>query len=156
MKPKLCKDCEVPLRVLNRPRCYKCTLEKAKLRRKKKREKKAQTPTAQKKVMDKLWRSKCIEYYGDACQICGDRTRTNLHHIIGRRNLAVRWYVPNGVPLCSKHHVYDIKSAHQDPVWFRDQMIQYRGVGWEKDLREQSNEIFDKDYGGVKNYLEAL
>jgi hypothetical protein len=94
---------------------------------------------------DKLWREMVIETYGERCTICG-KTGVNIHHIVGRANRSTRWYVPNGVPLCAGCHTFKSLSAHQHPLWFRNEMVLLRGVEWEKDLIKKSNEIWNKQY----------
>jgi len=107
------------------------------------KERKYNSPTKIKERKDQQWRKEVKDLYGDRCVICGSKERTNIHHYIGRRNLAVRWYPPNGVPLCPSHHVYGIQSAHQNPLWFQDKMIVLRGQYWLDDLRNQSNKPYD-------------
>lgn len=101
---------------------------------------------------DKLWREVVIAYYGDRCVICGS-TQINIHHIVSRSNKATRWEYINGVPLCTGHHVFGKQSAHQHPLWFRQEMVRLRGVEWEKELIKKSNEIWDKN---IEKVLENL
>ena len=62
---------------------------------------------------------------------------------MGRRNFSTRWYIPNGVVLCSKHHTFDSEfSAHQNPVAFAQWVIKYRGQTWWDDIMKQKNEIW--------------
>lgn len=105
------------------------------------------------KRLDKLWREKALEFWGDTCEIC-DKPNPNVHHYIGRRNRAVRWYIPNSVPLCPLHHVFGTQSAHQDPEWFRTIMLNIRGEKWLRELVKESNKISKKSYEEVLKYLE--
>lgn len=69
---------------------------------------------------DKLW-SEIILLKGK-CEVCG-KTANNPHHIIGRKNLTLRWDLRNGCLLCFTHHTGGNMSAHNDPIWFRDWLI---------------------------------
>ena len=109
-------------------------------------------PKRLKLLCDKLWREEVIKLYGAKCVICGD-DKINIHHIVGRRNKSTRWYRGNGVPLCAGHHTFFEVSAHQHPLWFRNEMIRSRGEDWERDLNAESNKIWSKDFNKVKQYL---
>lgn len=64
---------------------------------------------------------------GGKCEVCDKKEYVNTHHVVGRRNLMLRWDVRNGVALCPLHHVFGKESAHQNPVWFQDVwMIDHR------------------------------
>jgi len=153
-KKKLCKDCGKIQTTTTR--CYKCTLERKKAKNKKKREKKASKPKAMRKKCDVLWVQKAKEYYGEDCNLCGKTEYVQVHHYIGRRNLATRWMKENAIPLCSGCHTMNTWSAHSNPEWFRTQMLEIRGADWLKKVVKQSNIVFDKNYDRVKNYLESL
>ena len=62
----------------------------------------------------------------------------NAHHIIGRSNFNVRWDVDNGVAVCVKHHVFSIWSAHQNPFWFLQKILDIRGKVWYDKLNEKA------------------
>ena len=92
---------------------------------------------------DKLWREKVLENANYECEVCGTTTNLNCHHIIGRRNYSTRWYVPNGVVLCAKHHTFDSDfSAHQNPIDFSFWVHKKRGMKWWKDVLNQKNKIW--------------
>ena len=71
-----------------------------------------------KKKADKLW-SLIIRAKGK-CEVCGETQYLNPHHVIGRRNHAVRFLLRNGVCLCSGCHTFRTRSAHNDPQWFME------------------------------------
>jgi hypothetical protein len=74
--------------------------------------------TSEKNKLDKLWKE-TIHTRDKFCQVCGQtKSRLNAHHIIGRRNLNLRWELQNGILLCAGDHTLRTKSAHQDPLWF--------------------------------------
>lgn len=106
------------------------------------------------KKLDKIW-SLAIRSKGK-CEICnkkGDECQLHPHHYVGRKNRATRWYLPNGICLCATHHTMGTKSAHQDPEWFREKIIEKRGEAWLKDIIKKSNEISKETYQSVLNYL---
>ena len=71
-----------------------------------------------KKKADKLW-SQIIRAKGK-CEVCGETRYLNPHHVIGKRNHAVRFDLRNGACLCSGCHTFRVKSAHNDPQWFME------------------------------------
>lgn len=105
--------------------------------------------------LDKLWRQAVKDHYGEGCLICNKKEGLNIHHYIGRRNRATRWYIPNGCSLCPYHHTFSIWSAHQNPEWFRKEMLDRRGTKWMKELERQSNKIFKGTYQDVLDHLEG-
>jgi hypothetical protein len=157
-------------RMKGKHKCYDCislqirlkqkeqrAKEKAReiVRRAKKKIKRESNPRRWKNKLDKLWREKVIEMWGDKCVICSS-LQINIHHIIGRRNLATRWSVNNGVPLCALHHTFGIQSAHQHPVWFLDEIVNRRGFQWLKDLQDEGNLTFNKNYEEVFEKLSTV
>lgn len=76
------------------------------------------TPRAKlKRKADALW-SQAIRSAG-ACAKCGATDKQlHAHHLIGRRVLATRWRLENGICLCAGCHVYALDSAHINPVAF--------------------------------------
>lgn len=110
------------------------------------------------KKLDKLWKEKLFEDMDFKCELTGlqkGQIQLHPHHYIGRRNRATRWYLPNGVCLSASKHTMSIWSAHQNPEWFRSQMLDLRGQKWLNDLQNQSNKVFKGTYDQVKDYLEG-
>lgn len=71
--------------------------------------------------LDKEW-SLYVRNRDKVCQKCGSTSKTlAAHHAFGRRHLATRWDVFNGISLCFACH---INWAHRDPSgfseWFRE------------------------------------
>ena len=111
---------------------------------------------------DDMWKK--IIYQKTYCEVCGKPPPTkedgskgnhNPHHVIGRDNHAVRWDIRNGCLLCSGCHTMNNGSAHKDPqdfmIWFES----HRPDDY-KYLLKQKNEIWDKDYDKVLEYLEEV
>ena len=101
---------------------------------------------------DDLWR--WIIKSGGNCEICGKPTR-DPHHVVGKKNLALRWDIRNGVRLCFQHHTGGKLSAHNDPIWFMDWFLRARPDDY-KYLLKKKNEVWDKDYEKVLEYLEKI
>ena len=105
--------------------------------------------------LDKLWGQKIHER--GRCEIC-DSTRTlQAHHIYGRRNGAVRWYVPNGCLLCAGCHKFSQLSAHESPLWFAEKILELRGQAWLDDLKARRNgsgKFTDADFERLKQEIE--
>jgi len=114
------------------------------------------------KKLDALWSAHVKAEAGYKCELCGknaNECQLHGHHFIGRRNRATRWFLPNGIALCASHHTLSIWSAHENPEWFRSQMLDIRGMKWLKELITQSNKIFKgtmkevlEHYAGKKDY----
>lgn len=103
------------------------------------------------KQLDVLWakavklrannRCEVVMSDGKRCVNMGGKGKgkgLNAHHIIGRSNFNVRWDVENGVALCVKHHVFSIWSAHKNPFWFLQKMLDKRGLVWYTKLQERA------------------
>lgn len=109
------------------------------------------------KRMDTLWSQRVKEDAGNKCEVCGrpkGAVQLHSHHFIGRRNRSLRWWLPNGVCLCAEHHKLSLWSAHENPEWFREQMLDIRGAKWVKDLRRRERGIFKGVCSKVKDYLD--
>lgn len=101
------------------------------------------------KHLDTLWAKAVKLIAHNQCEIVTDKRCPNIggegkghglnaHHIIGRSNLNVRWDVCNGVMLCVKHHVFSMWSAHKNPFWFLQKMINLRGGMWYDKLQKKA------------------
>lgn len=91
------------------------------------------------------------------CEICKTTTKQlHAHHITGRRNFSTRWLVDNGILLCASCHQFGSKSAHNDPLWFREQLIKLKGEKFIDELIRKSNQIYNKDYEATYNYLNTF
>lgn len=80
-----------------------------------------------KKKLDTAWSSVVKLQAGNKCEVCGlKHDRLNAHHIVGRRNMRLRYELFNGVSLCPGCHTFRTKSAHQDPEWFHEWLEENR------------------------------
>lgn len=100
---------------------------------------------------DDLWRE--IGRTG-ICEVCGKPARDN-HHFIGRKNYTLRWDLRNKVELCFTDHTGGSQSAHNDPLWFIDWFKNHRPDDY-KYLLKKKNEIWDKNYNKVLEYLNRV
>lgn len=113
------------------------------------------------KDLDKLFSKKVKEEAGEKCEITGneedynDECQLHPHHFVGRRNRATRWYLPNGILLSASKHKLSLWSAHENPEWFRGQMLDIRGKKWLDDVIKQSNKVFKGNYETVLKYLNG-
>lgn len=85
-----------------------------------------------KKKLDTLW-SQIIRSKG-SCEVCGKTENLNAHHLIGRRDLSLRWELMNGVCLCAGCHTFKLRSAHQDPIWFHQWLLENKGQDYLDEL----------------------
>jgi len=104
--------------------------------------------------LDKLWSHYVRQRTTDTCERCG-KPGNNPHHIIGRRNLSVRWDVENGINLCSGCHTLRTDSAHQSPGFFHEWIIAKRGQQWWEDLKTRSIIVSRQVQETNKMLLEA-
>lgn len=80
------------------------------------------------KKLDIAWSRVVKLQAGNKCEICGlKHDKLNSHHIVGRRNLRLRWELYNGVCLCPGCHTFRTNSAHQNPIWFDKWLKENRG-----------------------------
>lgn len=99
--------------------------------------------------LDRLWSQ--ITREKKYCEICG-KAGNNPHHIIGRRNLNLRWDLRNACLLCSGCHTLNRNSAHQNPIWFMDWLKQNRPEDL-KYLKEKQKES-PRPYS-IEDYLKT-
>ena len=65
--------------------------------------------------MDTLFRSAVIKIHGRVCAICGQyHSNAQVHHIIKRRCLFLRWDVRNGAVVCPACHTSDVHGHGYD------------------------------------------
>lgn len=111
-----------------------------------------------KRAFDKKSRDKALEVYGQKCEICGTTDHLNVHHVIRRRNFSVRWYVPNLIVLCVKHHMFGSElSAHGNSVAFAKWILEKRGNEWWEQLSKQSQQTisWQKSIDKIRSYLDG-
>lgn len=105
--------------------------------------------------LDALWATKVKDRDGNVCVYCGKTTYLNAHHIFSRSNKSTRWYLPNGITLCSGHHVLSSKfSAHKTPLEFIDFLTETKGDDFIDNLRRKANSVNNKTNEEWLEYLE--
>lgn len=124
--------------------------------------------------LDNLWSKRVKEEVDYVCEVCfynemndafevdpkfhrTDEDHLSSHHFYGRRNRSTRWFVPNGVCLCSYHHTDGIWSSHRNPAWFQNKMVKIRGNEWLEDLIQRASIIFkwQEHLLEIKAYLKG-
>jgi len=92
-----------------------------------------------KRRLDKLY-SEIIRKRGICarCRKGAERVTLQTAHIISRRNLAVRWDLNNGIPLCYSCHFF---WAHKEPIWFNDFAKEYLGEYKFEQLKMRAKKI---------------
>ena len=92
---------------------------------------------------DNQWRKQALERANYKCEYCGATEHLQVHHVIGRRCYSTRFYLPNAVVLCAKHHTFSTDfSAHQNIVEFSRWILERRGQEWWDDLNEHKNNLW--------------
>lgn len=91
----------------------------------------------QKRRLDDMWRIFCLQKWDYKSVLSGERTDI-VHHFIGKRNEAVRWYIPNGIPLTHEEHQFLECNEREEQNAI---LIEKLGTVWYEDLIKQSNRI---------------
>lgn len=129
--------------------CY-CTYQKGKTRNmvwnSKNKGKRGKTKANTTRGFEAVWRKIALAKANNCCEYCGiskESTRLNVHHVISRRNYSVKFYIPNAVVLCAKHHLFSSDfSAHQNSIEFARWILEKRGEAWYNDLLKHKQLIW--------------
>jgi 5-methylcytosine-specific restriction endonuclease McrA len=97
------------------------------------------------KELDKEW-SLYVRKRDKFCQKCGGISGIAPHHAFGRRHLATRWDIFNGVGLCYPCHIH---WSHRDPSGFSEWFRKHIGQAQFERLSESHNQV-------VKHTIEDL
>lgn len=93
------------------------------------RVKKSVSKSRLKDKMDVLW-GKIIKARADyVCEISGKtnyEVQLHAHHIVGKKCTALRWDFRNGISLWSQRHKLGNPSAHENPIWFVEELKRIR------------------------------
>jgi hypothetical protein len=93
------------------------------------------------KKLDNMW-ANLVKIRDGGCLYCGKKDYLNSHHIFSRSKKSTRWYLDNGVTLCTAHHVFSSGfSAHKTPAEFIFWIIDKKGEDWFNSLRLKANSI---------------
>jgi 5-methylcytosine-specific restriction endonuclease McrA len=86
------------------------------------------------------------KHKGELCWVCGERLVTVGHHFISKKNsLALRFYIPNIIPICKECH----SLVHCQPHLVEPKICFKLGTEWYEDLMETKRQ-------GVKFNLEWI
>jgi len=110
-----------------------------------------------KKRLDILWSLIIKQRARETCECkdCSKITYLNSHHIFGKRNMATRWDLENGICLCSGHHTLNTFSAHQSPA-FEDWIKEYIGEERYSRIKKKSFTIKKWAIPEMKSLLEEF
>lgn len=122
----------------------------------KKRKKRSKLPSI------KTMRNKCdslltpiIKQMYPYCLLTGEPTEVAHHAIKKSTSSALRYYIPNLVPLTHKAHM----RLHNDEILWTGRLIALKGLDWWHDLEEKKKETVKTDvHWYMENYerLKAL
>lgn len=140
---------------------YQEALEKQKKARRRQAAKRSKTLTKRKKPKKreklpaiKTMRNKCdklltpiIKEMYPSCVLTGEPTEVAHHHVKKSKSTALRYYLPNLVPLTHKAHM----RLHNDETFWSSKLVEIYGVEWFQDLEKKKNEIVKAD---VHFYIE--
>ena len=108
------------------------------------------------KDVDALWSLKVKQRDKYKCVYCSKTSYLNSHHIFSRSNRSVRFYLPNGITLCSGHHTLNSAfSAHKAPADFIEWLKVYLGEEKYNDLRRRAHEVEKRSLEELFSELSA-
>ena len=114
-----------------------------------------------KKTADDLWKSH--DKQGSVCAICFKLpeqkvayTQLHAHHIVGRKNMSLRWDLRNRIWLCPTHHTFGIISAHNSPRWFMEEFFKKIRPSDYKYLKEKEINIVKVTREYVEECIEKI
>lgn len=120
----------------------------------KKRAKAKNKPKRTKLPSIKTMRNKCdklltpiIKELSPRCVLTGEPTEVAHHHIKKSKSTALRYYLPNLVPLTHKAHM----RLHNDETYWSSKLVEIYGIEWFQDLEEKKNQLVKAD---VHFYIE--
>lgn len=98
---------------------------------------------------DKLWQISLLEK-NKFCFLCGALAQVIHHYIPKSVSSALRYYIPNGIPLCNKCHCH----LHSSPDPTKNLTIkQKKGDKWWKDLQKERQKQIKPS---IKYYQEII
>lgn len=103
---------------------------------------------------EKLW-IKIIHLKG-SCERCGKTGVLHAHHIIGRKNIRLKYDLRNGCLLCAGCHKLSSKSAHEDPIEFMFWLMNNRNEDYNYLIEHKEELVFNVDYEGIIEKLSKI
>lgn len=72
------------------------------------------------------WANTVKSNYNNRCFIpeCKCEKKINAHHIIPKEFEETRFDTENGIALCPGHHKFSKFSAHKNPLWFMNLLME--------------------------------
>lgn len=91
----------------------------------------------QQRQLDRLFQIKCLELSKNKTYRNG-RGAVVVHHYFGRRHMATRWYIPNGITMTHVQHnnIHGINKLKME-----DDILRIKGPEWFRNVRNKHNMI---------------
>ena len=99
-----------------------------------------------------IWGKLVRDRANNLCEYCL-KPGNQPHHIVGVKNLTLRFDLRNGCCLCFTHHTGGNDAAHNDPMGFLDWFEKYRKEDFDYLMVKRIEITHQIDY---KNLLEGL
>lgn len=105
------------------------------------------------KETKQLWEERCLEFWGEQCEVCG-KPVGEVHHFFPKGRCKVLKYdMANGVPLCASCH---FKHTHTGDPTIHIKILQKRGLEWYEMLLAKSEQHFTNNVNWLKEQIEKL
>lgn len=92
------------------------------------------------------------------CLFTGEPTEVAHHHVKKSESSALRYYIPNLIPLTHKAHM----ALHSHETLYSSRIVAIRGVAWWNDLEEKKREFtkcdvhfYIENYNRLKGILDG-
>lgn len=93
------------------------------------------------------------KHFGELCWVCGERPIICGHHFVSVKNsLALRYYLPNSIPICKQCH----SLVHCQPHLVEPKICFKLGQEWYEDLMEVKRRGVKFNLEWITNRLEEL
>ena len=105
------------------------------------------------KKCNDLWQQ-IIKILHPYCEICGRPTKVGHHFIYQSEANSCKFYIPNGIGLCKKHHFLIHHTGKKCEI--AGQIALKRGQEWFDDLQKQKRVIVKTILGWYEENLKSL
>ena len=94
-----------------------------------------------------------LKHKNELCWSCGERAVTVGHHFISKANsMALRYYIPNIIPVCAQCH----SLVHCQPHLVEPKICYKLGEAWYQDLLETKRQRIKFNRGWITLQLQIL
>lgn len=84
--------------------------------------------------------------------LSGAETQVAHHHVHKSKSSALRYYIPNLIPLTHSEHL----ALHNNESFYASKIVQIRGIEWFEDIEKKKNEIVKTDVHWYMDNYERL